>query len=256
LAEDAETDAEAPAVEEEAPRVEPADAAPEGVPASFGDAGLLTRRDSVTGDIERRLSRQLKRVMADEQNEVLDALRRRSSRGGTVTVEELLPAPDVHAGHYVEASTGALTEALAGGRAFFGGNGPASAAAVDDLARELAASTADRVRERLASVIHDANEDDEAMIDGFRACYREWKAQHVDTVTRHMVEAAFARGVFEAVSSDTPVRWLGDDDGAPCPDCEDNVLAGPLGKGDEFPTGHRHPPAHPGCRCLVLPADA
>jgi DivIVA domain-containing protein len=259
---EAEAEPEAPVeaepVVEAAPEEAAAEEEPEAAPAddsAAGDDALLARREAVTGDIERRLARQVKRVMADEQNEVLDALRRRSSKGAAITVDELLPEPETHAAHYVEASTGALTEALAGGRAFFGGNGPASAAAVGDLSRELAASTADRVRERLASVIHDANEDDEAMIDGFRACYREWKAQHVDTVTRHMVAAAFARGVFEAVSSDAPVRWLGDDDGPPCPDCEDNVLAGPLGKGEEFPTGHRHPPAHPGCRCLVLPAD-
>ena len=40
---------------------------------------------------------------------------------------------------------------------------------------------------------------------------------------------------------------------APCPDCEDNGLTGPQPPGEEFPTGHRHPPAHPGCRCLVAP---
>ena len=38
---------------------------------------------------------------------------------------------------------------------------------------------------------------------------------------------------------------------APCPDCEDNGLSGAQRPGEEFPTGHRHPPAHPGCRCLL-----
>ena len=37
---------------------------------------------------------------------------------------------------------------------------------------------------------------------------------------------------------------------APCPDCEDNGLNGPSA-GEAFPTGHPHPPAHPGCRCLL-----
>ena len=38
---------------------------------------------------------------------------------------------------------------------------------------------------------------------------------------------------------------------APCPDCEDNGLSGPQQPDQEFPTGHLHPPAHPGCRCLL-----
>jgi hypothetical protein len=25
--------------------------------------------------------------------------------------------------------------------------------------------------------------------------------------------------------------------------------------GTHFPTGHQHPPAHAGCRCLVVPFD-
>jgi hypothetical protein len=40
----------------------------------------------------------------------------------------------------------------------------------------------------------------------------------------------------------------------PCPDCEDNMLNGPQRPGGDFPTGHVHPPAHPGCRCLLAPS--
>ena len=49
------------------------------------------------------------------------------------------------------------------------------------------------------------------------------------------------------------VRWLPTNGQAACPDCDDNSLAGLLAAGTEFPTGHAHPPAHPGCRCLVTP---
>ena len=37
---------------------------------------LLERRDAVTDELERNLARRLKRVLADEQNAVLDAVRR------------------------------------------------------------------------------------------------------------------------------------------------------------------------------------
>jgi hypothetical protein len=40
-----------------------------------------------------------------------------------------------------------------------------------------------------------------------------------------------------------------------CPDCDDNALAGKVTKGDTFPTGDTVAPAHPDCRCLVVPSD-
>jgi hypothetical protein len=40
-----------------------------------------------------------------------------------------------------------------------------------------------------------------------------------------------------------------------CSECEDNSLQRAIPAGTAFPTGHVAPPAHPGCRCLVLPAD-
>jgi hypothetical protein len=58
-----------------------------------------------------------------------------------------------------------------------------------------------------------------------------------------------------AVAAGRPLVWTIDPAGAPCPDCEDNSLAGEVAAGDAFPTGHTSAPAHPGCRCLTLPAD-
>jgi len=67
------------------------------------------------------------------------------------------------------------------------------------------------------------------------------------------VVAAFARGAFAATPAATSSRWLVEDVDGPCPDCDDNVLAGDVPKGEAYPTGQQHPPAHPGCRCLVVP---
>jgi hypothetical protein len=50
----------------------------------------LQDRDTVLAAVERELGRKLKRVLADEQNEVLDTLR----RGGTVEFAEVVPAAD------------------------------------------------------------------------------------------------------------------------------------------------------------------
>ena len=49
------------------------------------------------------------------------------------------------------------------------------------------------------------------------------------------------------------LRWVPADPGR-CPDCDDNALE-PTLKGATFPTGQQHPPAHPGCRCLLVPLE-
>jgi hypothetical protein len=85
--------------------------------------------------------------------------------------------------------------------------------------------------------------------------YREWKVQKVERLAVHYLIAAHERGGFLAHPEGTPMRWLVDDDG-PCPDCDDNALAGPTPRGEAFPTGQLHPPAHLGCRCLLAPAPA
>ena len=48
------------------------------------------------------------------------------------------------------------------------------------------------------------------------------------------------------------LRWIPLVEGR-CADCDDNALE-PTVKGRAFPTGQAHPPAHPGCRCLLAPA--
>ena len=58
-----------------------------------------------------------------------------------------------------------------------------------------------------------------------------------------------------AVEPGRPVVWTIDPSEAACADCEDNSLAGPIPAGESFPTGHTSAPAHPGCRCLTLPAQ-
>ena len=78
--------------------------------------------------------------------------------------------------------------------------------------------------------------------------------QRIADAAAHYVLVAFNRGVAEAAQPGTGARWVVDDGGAPCPDCDDNALAGSVPAGEPFPTGDLHPPAHPGCRCLAVPA--
>src|SRR4029450_11711184 len=58
------------------------------------ESAVLRERDAALASVERELGRRLKRVLADEQNEVLDLLR----RGRTVTFAGGVPAGGQEAG--------------------------------------------------------------------------------------------------------------------------------------------------------------
>jgi len=64
---------------------------------------------------------------------------------------------------------------------------------------------------------------------------------------------AYARGAYDATPSGSTLRWVPAEVGR-CPDADDNALE-PTVKVQSFPTGQPYPPAHPGCRCLVVPTD-
>ncbi len=210
---------------------------------------MLERRDAITDEVERKATRRLKRVLADEQNDVLDRLRRnRKAR-----LDDLLPSPAEHAERYAAAVRAELTAVAAAGGSFYGGQ--AAKTDVDDLAVELGQALTIPLRDRIDSSLREAAGDDEALAEGARAVYRDWKTHRVESQARDTVIAAFNRGLFDALGPGARVRWLIDDGGSPCPDAEDNSLAGLVVRGEPFPTGHCYPPAHPGCRCLLVPED-
>ena len=119
-----------------------------------------------------------------------------------------------------------------------------------------------QLRDRLATTIESvvaegpyesSNELQRALGSALGARYREWKGSELEAGVRDAACAAYARGSFEAAGVGTPLRWVPAVPGR-CPDCDDNALE-PTIKGSSFPTGQSHPPAHPGCRCLVVPLD-
>jgi hypothetical protein len=216
---------------------------------------LLERRDATVDGLEQQLIRKLKRVLADEQNEVLDRLRRSTGSRAAITVDSLLPDLSEQAARYGEAAADDLTETAGVGRTFYGGNGATPVVAVADVVDGLGSDVASRLRDRVEAVVHDADGDVDAITDGVRACYREWKTHHLADQARDAVVAAFTRGVYEAMPAGAHMRWVVDDGDTPCSDCDDNALAGVIATGEDFPTGHIRPPAHPGCRCLLVPSD-
>jgi DivIVA domain-containing protein len=206
---------------------------------------VLRQRDELLAPTERELGRRLKRVLADEQNEVLDQLR----RGGTVDFADVVPPPDEHVDRYAIAAGAQLDQAAAQGAALSGGEVALSS---DETAGTLGRALVDPLRVRIEQSFADSDGDLEELTERLRALYREWKANHIGNAVRHFTSMAYAQGAYEAVPDGAPLRWIVDRSCDACPDCDDNALAGEVVKGEAYPTGDRCAPAHPDCRCLVV----
>ncbi len=205
----------------------------------------------------------LKRLVSDEQNEVLDRLRR--IRRGRVELEVLLPVGD-DLGVFAAALHDDFAAAADAGARFW------AAESGDDVDSAVARIDADVVegglevrvadllelrRAHLARALENAESDGvelAEMADHVRAAYREWRTRSVPDLAGDLATAGFALGEQAAAGDGTSWCWMVDNGGLPCSDAEDNALAGPTPCGSAFPTGDIVPPAHPGCRCILVPA--
>jgi hypothetical protein len=221
------------------------------------DESLLQRRESAVIDLESSLTRKLKRALQDEQNDLLDRLR---GLRGEPTALRLLPGLDDQVARYASAAQPLVDRAAAAGVAFAveilarPGRAHATAPVVADLATEAATTIVESLRRRLEQAISAAAGDEQSvLIEGVGSAYREWKSERIERIAGDVLAAAFSRGTWHEVPDGTLLRWIVEDTGGPCPDCDDDALAGNLPKGEMFPTGQPYPPAHTGCRCLLVP---
>jgi DivIVA domain-containing protein len=220
-------------------------------------AAFLERRDEVAGHLESSLARKLKRALQDEQNSILDRLR---NLKGSPTPANVLPNAEEQPDRFVEAGRPLLQEAARAGAqlaaALYGDEasepGP-ELGHVDDLAEELGRTIAEPLHQRLELAFSSSDEDVAELAEVLGAAYREWKTQRIEAAARDQVAAAFSRGAYLAFPEGALLHWVVDPSEGPCPDCEDNELAGAQPKGEAWPTGQLYPPAHPGCRCALAP---
>ncbi|MGH9064781.1 MAG: hypothetical protein ACRD0L_12560, partial [Acidimicrobiales bacterium] len=236
------------------------EAEPEGAPPEeVVSESRLQRRDEAVEPIVSGLARKLKRALQDDQNDLLDRLRSEGAARGPALLADAGPQRD----HFAKVSADFLRRAAVAGAAFVAAEGGGSGGRPDTgaagtagraQAGELADSLGAELRRRLELALFETADADEAGVaEMVGAAYREWKGQRIERLAGDHVVAAFTIGVLSASSSE-PLAWIVDDEGGPCPDCDDNALAGPQEPGARYPTGQTHPPAHPGCRCLLAPA--
>ena len=243
------TDADAAASE----GVDEAEPAPE--PEPTPDDGIRARRDELLEPLTADLVRAAKRLLQDEQNLLLDAARRARAR---LEPDRLLPELEQHRDTWAALLTPALDAAYSGGRGEVVRSHKSVSAPErvrNDLAAELVAPLRERLATTLASVAAQGPYESSAelhreLASAVGARYREWRAADLGVRLGDTLAAAYARGAYDAAPAGAHLRWV-TDAGQRCPDCEDNSLE-PTVKGHSFPTGQHHPPAHPGCRCIVV----
>ncbi len=218
----------------------------------------FTRRDEALVPLIVTAARKMKRVLADEQNGVLDTLRRKEP---VTSIDAIVPAPDAHVAMYIAALADELGAAAAAGAAEFGAKDTKTlrrtldkAGALDNTRSLVRSDLVAPLRARLERAVLDGSGDNEETTKRVRAVYREWKTQHIDDQLDDVFRYAFGGGLSVTAEPGQPMTWTIDPSEPACADCEDNSLAGAIPAGESFPTGHTSAPAHPGCRCLTLPA--
>jgi DivIVA domain-containing protein len=229
--------------------VAPAAAAAETDDTPFG------RRDAELTPLIVAGARKLKRVLADEQNDVLHVLRRTQP---VTALDALLPSESEHLLRYAAAVEGELRlAALAGAASVDDGDKGDHlheinrARALQPAIDGLAATVVVPLRERLERLVIDADGDNGELADGAARVSRVEDAAHRRAPRRrrsHRVRSwrpGRGRTRHPGVLGGRPAT------GPACPDAEDNALGGVVGAGAPFPTDHTCAPAHEGCRCML-----
>lgn len=228
-----------------------ADQPAEDQPVAMDDPMLDRRRADLEG-LVRTLGRRLKRTMADEQNELLEALR---DHLGVVTADLVLSDERAHVQRFADAALPSLAAAASAGAATarwawpeLAQEGPRSRVGdvAEALATELVASVRDGVAERLA----DGTDDLEAAAEAVREAYRAVRLGPLDELAASAAQASHQRALLASMAADVPLRWVrpvGHGVVEPCAVCAGE------GPGRVSDVGDGARPAAEGCPALLVP---
>jgi len=223
------------------------------------DLKMFERRDSALIAVDEMLVKKLKRVLADEENAMLNYLQ---SKKAQVALEKVLPSFENQLQIFVEATSKELIEAAMSGAQSL------SKSLKSDLRKKISNTTVMQVlskkladdivyplRERIQKCVESSDGSASEMSSLIRSTYREWKMKQVDKIVGDISRLAYSRGAYLVLETGVKVCWMVDPNGPPCADAEDNSLAGEVNCGEKFPTGDEHPVIHAGCKCLVVPSS-
>lgn len=221
------------------------------------DPARFSARDEAVAPVVSQIARKFKRVLADEQNNVLEHLRNKRS---SLEIDAVLGTADEQAKRYAAAvSEDAMSAASAGAKSMKDARGTSKRVTQKAVGTEVTAAVLAGLvamfREDARIAIGEAEGDRQVLAGLMRDVYRKWKMTGIDEHVDDVACAAYNAGAYLSLEPSTAIHWLVDAESACCGDCADNSLAGAVTKGEQFPTGDMHPMAHTGCRCLIGPAS-
>ena len=223
------------------------------------DESVFQRRAEVVDPALPDLIRATKRCLADNENVVLTHV---STKRSTLTLAALLATPSEQAQQYTEAIRELVTSiAVDAARSHSAARRSdmrsviAQGAVLEKITEMLMSNLIIPLHERVAATLVTSAGDRDVLLVALRALFAEWKSQHLTSVVSDIAYFSYARGLFLGCDTKAGVCWAVDPQGPACADAEDNSLAVGVRRGDAFPTGHTHPLAHAGCRCLVVPLN-
>jgi DivIVA domain-containing protein len=234
--------------------------------AAGARAAVLRWRDEHLKAPRAELVHVLKRALRVEQNELMNRLR----EAPPGTEPSTLSSPVEEAQRFAEVASEALAAVWREGARFAAeqlspdGEAPdaddadeAARAAVEAVVLSLGSEIASSIAGRLAQGFRGGDGDAGSLQQVAGAAYHDWRAERIEETAGDYVTRVFALGTLEVErTAGARASWVVGDGTSRCSDCDDNELAGLVAAGAAFPTGQAHPPAHGGCRCLLVPAGA
>ena len=227
-------------------------AAPAPVPV---DEATFAVRARTVDEVAASMVRKWRRILADEQNEVLQHLQQRKS---SLVLDAMLGVTSAHVERFVRGiSDDSAVAAGAGVRVVKDFGSQARRVRPDRVAAEVGETLESffvtPFRDAMSSAIESAAGDRQSLISAVRDLYRTWKGEAVETAAHDTAVRAFGSGIVHSLEPGAAVAWFMNPADGCCSDCEDNSLGGPVVAGHAFATGVVQAPAHQGCRCLVWP---
>ncbi len=221
------------------------------------DLARFEERNEELSPVVVAMARKLKRVLADEQNTVLGHVRTKRS---SLDIDAVLGTEAEHSARYASAvAEDSMAAASAGAKSVKAAGGSSRRVTQKAIAAHaVSAITAGLVagfREDARIAIGEAEGDREVLLGLIRDVYRSWKTERIDSHVDDIACSSYSHGAYLALEPGSKITWMAEPDTNCCSECEDNSLGGSVVRGDDFPTGHSHPPAHAGCRCLVAPVQ-
>ena len=219
------------------------------------DGATFALRERTVEEVAASTARKVRRILVDEQNEVLQHLQQKKS---STALDAMLGASGAHVERFVRGiADDSAVAAGAGARAVKDFGSQARRVRPDKVSTEVGetveACFVGPVRAAMSATIGAAADDRQALVAAVRDLYRTWKGEAVEAVARDAAVRAFGVGLVHSLEAGTAVAWFVHPLDRCCSDCEDNSLGGPVVAGHAFAAGTVQVPAHPGCRCLVWP---